>query len=264
MSNNKGGTLRLTLENIQTPYNEDEFVGLVTNLYELLIKIAYLGRDQITWPPGGGHAINEDLCRELQIKPEVVSLMKRLPYVDGDFRYCIHLYPQSEPLSYLQDDDVERSRDPDGGPGRLRRDYILPCDIPLTAPGDEGPYLVLDVGDMSDTIRVIPWDEDPEDINPDGWELERPDDPRYYRNYYPQHAPSFFHRFMEKIETLEVIPSGCEQFERQYYGSELPEIRDPAMRVLIETYGWPDSFRQGDWERDVEEVWDGIIRQALD
>lgn len=77
---------------------------------------------------------------------------------------------------------------------------------------------------MPDTIREIPWDEDPEDRNPDDWELEQPDNLRYYRNYYPQHAPSFFRRFLQKIETLELIPSGCEQFERQYYGSEWPEI----------------------------------------
>lgn len=261
MSDNEGETARLTLDNTRTPYDENEIVGFVTELYELLIKLAYLGRDQITWPPDGGHAVNENLCRELQIEPGVVSLMKRLPYVDGDFRYSIHLFPQSEPLSYLQDDDIERSRDPDGEPRRMRRDYILPRDIPLTAPGDEGPYLVLDV--RENTIREIPWDEGPEDRNPDGWELERPDDLRYYRNYYPQHAPSFFRRFLDKIETLELIPSGCEQFERQYYGSERPGIRDPARQVLIETYGWPHSFRQGDWERDVEEVWDDIIRQAL-
>lgn len=145
MSDDEGETARLTLDTIRTPYDENEVVGLVTELYELLIKLAYLGRDQITWPPGGGHALNEDLCRELQIEPGVVSLMRRLPYVDGDFRYAIHLFPQSEPLSYLQDDDVERSRDPEAAPRRPRRDYILPCDIPLTAPGDEGPYLVLDV-----------------------------------------------------------------------------------------------------------------------
>lgn len=35
------------------------------------------------------------------------------------------------------------------------------------------------------------------------------------------------------------------------------------MRTLIETYGWPDSFRQVDWERDVEVVWVSIIRQTL-
>lgn len=145
MSDDGGDTARLTLDNIQTPYVENEVVGFVTELYELLHKLAYLGRDQITWPPDGGHAINKGLCHELQIEPEVVSLMKRLPYVNADFQYSIHLFPQSEPLSYLQDDDVERSRDPNGEPRRLRRDYILPHDIPLSAPGDEGPYLVLDI-----------------------------------------------------------------------------------------------------------------------
>ncbi|ROW03460.1 hypothetical protein VSDG_01288 [Cytospora chrysosperma] len=99
MSDNEGEAARLTLDNTRTPYDEDEVVAFVTELYELLIKLAYLGRDQITWPPDGGHAINENLCCELQIEPGVVSLMKRLPYVDGDFRYSIHLFPRSEPLS---------------------------------------------------------------------------------------------------------------------------------------------------------------------
>lgn len=46
--------------------------------------------------------------------------------------------------------------------------------------------------------------------------------------------------------------------------SLLPLQRDPARHILIETYGWPDSFRQGDWEREAEEVWDAIIRRVLD
>lgn len=138
-------TPRLTLDNLQTPYNEDEIVSLITELYELLVKLAYIGRDDITWPPSGGHAINEDSFRELQVAPEVISLLKRLPYVDENFRHVLHLFPNSEPLSYLQDSDVERSRDPAAYPHRPRRDYILPHDIPLTGPGDEGPYFVLDV-----------------------------------------------------------------------------------------------------------------------
>lgn len=138
-------TSRLTLDNFQTPYNEDEIVSLVTELYELLVKLAYIDRDHIAWPPPGGHAINEDLCRELRVAPEVISLLKRLPYVDENCPYSLHLFPNSEPLSYLQDSDVERSRDPSAYPDSPRRDYILPHDIPLTGPGDEGPYLLLDI-----------------------------------------------------------------------------------------------------------------------
>lgn len=145
---------RLTLDNVRTPYDEDEIVGLVTELYELLIKLAYIGRDHITWPPSGGHAINENSCRELQLSPEVVSLLKRLPYVNGDCRYVLHLFPNSEPLSYLQDSDLERSRDPAASPHRPRRDYILPHDIPLTGPGDEGPYFVLDVRESTIFLYV--------------------------------------------------------------------------------------------------------------
>lgn len=138
-------TSRLALVSIQTPYDEDEIAGLVTELYELLVKLAYIGRDHIAWPPAdGGHAINEDLCRELHIAPNALSLLKRLPYVDADCPYTLHLLPNSEPLSYLLDSNVERSRDPAAYPQTPRRDYILPHDIPLTAPGDEGRCFILD------------------------------------------------------------------------------------------------------------------------
>lgn len=145
MSGNLGDTARQTLNNLRTPYDEDEIVDLVSDLYELLIKLAYIGRDQVSWASDGGHAINEDLCRELQIEPRVVSLMKRIPYVHEDLRWSIHLFPRSEPLIYLLDEDVERSRDPGGDADAVNRDYILPHDIPLTTPGDEGPYFVLDI-----------------------------------------------------------------------------------------------------------------------
>jgi hypothetical protein len=29
-------------------------------------------------------------------------------------------------------------------------------------------------------------------------------------------------------------------------------------KILIEEYGWPDNFRQEDWVRDAEEIWNGI------
>lgn len=141
-------------DNLQTPYDQNEIVGFITELYELLVKLAYIDEDHITWPPIGGHAINEDLCRELQISPQVISLMKQIPYINGDFRYFLHLFPNSEPLSYLQDSDIERGRDPAASPHRPRRDYLLPQDIALTGPGDEGPYFVLDVRE-SRFLRLV-------------------------------------------------------------------------------------------------------------
>jgi hypothetical protein len=34
--------------------------------------------------------------------------------------------------------------------------------------------------------------------------------------------------------------------------------------ILIDKYGWPENFKQEDWARDAEDVWDGIIRKSLD
>lgn len=59
------------------------------------------------------------------------------------------------------------------------------------------------------------------------------------------------------------MPPTCHKPRILLMISSIPQ-RDPARKTLIETYGWQDNFRQEDWARDVEEVWDGIIRHAVD
>lgn len=87
--------------------------------------------------------------------PEVISLIKRFLYINDDFRYCLHVFPHWEPLSYPQDSDIKRSCDLATSPHAPKLDYIILHDIPLTGPGDEGPHFVLDVSESMSFIAQI-------------------------------------------------------------------------------------------------------------
>lgn len=183
----------------------------------------------------------------------------------------------------------------------MRLDYLLPHDVALAHNLRDGMTLVLDVKDSTfspslsslphirrslrdsnedaDTVRMLDSADSPEYVNPEGTVLERPDDPMHYRNYYTQHAPSYLRRLIENIQKLDLIPAGTQGLGREYHGDEDAEVvsanlpfialadgsqRDEVKKVLIETYGWPDNFREDDWRRDMEEVWDTAIRRATD
>lgn len=135
---------------IRTSYDEGEIAGLITELYELLVMLAYFSRDDIIWPPSeNGHNINENLCKELDLDPAVISLMKRIPYAGSNFRSTFDLFPDSRPYSFLDDDDIIASRDPErvpnGQQNDLRMDYLPPHDISLSEHHlEEGLPVVLD------------------------------------------------------------------------------------------------------------------------
>lgn len=47
-------------------------------------------------------------------------------------------------------------------------------------------------------------------FRPEDAELERPDKPDYYRNLPGQHAPSFLRWYINRIRTLDLIPSAAD------------------------------------------------------
>lgn len=126
--------------------------------------------------------------------------------------------------------------------------------------------------------------DSPEVANPEGTPLERPLEPGHYPNFLA-HATSYFEGLIVKIRSLDLIPYGGSQFERDFYGDEEPEIasitrigcaaqnerkltdsplqRDQAKKILIKEYGWGlENFRQEDWATDAEGLWARIIRES--
>ena len=67
-------------------------------------------------------------------------------------------------------------------------------------------------------MRVLENNSGPDFDNLEGTVLERPEDPRHYRNCHPQDAPSYFRHLIEKVWSLELIPSGPSRWHKEFYG----------------------------------------------
>ncbi|KAG8161964.1 hypothetical protein KVR01_007729 [Diaporthe batatas] len=262
-----------------SPYNEAMIVSLIKEYYSLLISLSYLRASQIVSPPPSGHVINEKLCNSLGLDAAVISLMKKLPYIDGPYSagdgqldqdasaYGCLLFPGSWTgslaYSFLRDDDIMESRDPYAtGTQGYRLNYLLGHDIALAHNLRDGMTLVLDT--KANTVRMLDNNDSPEVVNPEGTPLERPEEPMYYRNYHAQDATAYFKTLIADVRSLEYIPYGGDKYDREFFSSDAyPEICAHAKKVLLDEYGWgSENFRQDQWAADAERVLENIIHES--
>jgi hypothetical protein len=132
----------------RSPYNEDEIVPLIKDIYRIYLQLNYIKRWELVWPPKDtGHAINEALCEELGLNPAVVSLMKRIPYLyDALTSKRVEFYQYSRAMVYLEDDEIRGGRDP--GLFEVqepRLDHLLTHEMALVCSDDQGKNIVLNL-----------------------------------------------------------------------------------------------------------------------
>ena len=103
-------------------YNEDEIVGIFTDIYKHFISIFYIKEELVAFPPEdtGRHVLDRRyLSEELFLSDRVISLMERLPYVDKTEdnihkRDSIEWYPQSIMADFRNTKRARYLRDPGG------------------------------------------------------------------------------------------------------------------------------------------------------
>lgn len=84
-------------------------------------------------------------------------------------------------------------------------------------------------------MRVLENNSGPDFGNPEGMVLERREEPSHYRNCHPQDAPSYFRHLIEKVRSLELIPSGPSRWYKEFYGYNMghedvsTEFRDAGL-----------------------------------
>ncbi|RAK75244.1 uncharacterized protein BO72DRAFT_450006 [Aspergillus fijiensis CBS 313.89] len=225
------------------PYNEDTIVTLVGDIYRIFVQLGYMnnradGEKELVWPPPEGHSINEAICKELNLSPKVISLMRRLPYpVSYHIAADLPFKPWSTAFAYTEDRQIRDGRDP----GRWifdepRTDFLLPHEIALAGADDEGIHLILDT--QENIIRAPDWEE---------LELEDEHGNSLFRSLPSHHAPTFLAEYVNKLRSLEIIPGGQESygcFYDEHGGKMYPMIK----KVLQEQYGWPYDFRETEWK----------------
>ncbi|KAK5719496.1 hypothetical protein LTR15_008020 [Elasticomyces elasticus] len=227
-----------------SPYDEAEFLGLINDIYDLLIRQgAFVEEDLIRAPPQG-HAINLSLLDNPdRIDARVVSLMRKLP--EGP-EACIA--PSMKLVYYLNPDDLVWSRDID------RREMGLDEEAPpdqtnalptilLLLDGREStdPALVLDVAD--NTIRYF---------------TEMYNGP-YYMDFPAEHAPTYLRRMRDNYRQADWVANHdgavLKSDQKHPWTLEL-------QRKLLEDYKWPgDDSRREDWIRDAPPLIDSLMEE---
>ena len=144
--NNGPSTEWLPIYNKRTPYVEAEIVYLIHEIVRNYVRLSAVSEDAVTWPPEGGHHLDEALCNELNISDAAKSLIRLLP--SGSSIFPVFLY-QSSQLFEISDDgfSLRASRespsfDEEKDPPAER--YILPYDVQLSAGDPETPVIILD------------------------------------------------------------------------------------------------------------------------
>lgn len=156
----------LTVYHQRTPYNEDEIVALVTEIFNFLLLFGYMSPSEVEWAPppsaaSTGHLIDLQLCHELGIDDGVVQLMRKLPYVreggDGDDNGCFNLFPRSRYWRYTNEWDLRTARFA-GGAGAedeerdLESQRLKAWEISLADGETDGTGLILDTRESKSSL----------------------------------------------------------------------------------------------------------------
>ncbi|KAK5682140.1 hypothetical protein LTS10_005265 [Elasticomyces elasticus] len=221
-----------------SPYDEAEFLGLITEIYQVLLRLGHIKPDRMVWAPPTGHDINLSVLENPNgIDERVVSLMRKLP---AGPHACVD--PYMRPVIFLNDGELMRSRDIDKRASGL--DYRAHIDQSNALPtvlllwtGFEStdPVLVLDVAD--NTVRYF----------------DEVYNGPHYLNYPAEHAPTYLKHVLENYRDGIWVPdndAGVFETDKRE-PSWGPELR----RTLVEDYKWPgEGFRQDAWRNDVHTI----------
>ncbi|TDZ74625.1 hypothetical protein CTRI78_v000497 [Colletotrichum trifolii] len=248
-------------------FQEDEFVSLWCDMYAVLLRLNFWNPEDIIFPPAdtGRHAnINsQHLQNGLGMSPEAVSLVKRLPYPRITPYRRLRIYHEADAMSYLEDDDVQSCRDPhdmaqySAQPDSLNdASYLLPQDVALARPDEsDGLAWILDLeynafrfisGALEAPARGV------KGGLPQQYPVERPHDPDHYRNWPMYHAPTVLRRWVQDVLDLELVPASSQG----EYWSTSSDILGQVIGKALRRYGWPADFREQDWARDSEQIYD--------
>ena len=130
-----------------TTFNAAEIASLTTEFYETLAKMGQIPPETINYPPQKNHTINVRFAKSLGMAPQVIELLQRLPYVEGNGRVWLL---DGEFADFRELDDLEQSRDPfhakpDGWSYYSERGpYMRPWQVALNAVGNYGAVFLLD------------------------------------------------------------------------------------------------------------------------
>ncbi|KAL2047859.1 hypothetical protein ABVK25_011268 [Lepraria finkii] len=225
-----------------TTFNAAEIASLTTEFYEILSKMGQFPPETIKYPPQNP-PINANFAKSLGMAPQVIDLLERLPYVEGNDRAWLY---DAEFADFRYKDQLEQSRDPfhvkpDGWSYYSERGpYLRPWQVALNAMGDHGVVFLLDTwtNRISLTNQLCGCSKDPKlehTFNKGTWSKNV----NAWEHLPSRHAPELLRDFIEKFRKLEWLPA------------EYTPYSKPSTTIAKELYlanGWPDNFNLTSFE----------------
>lgn len=265
-------------------YNEDTIVNLILQILTLHTRIRHIEPGELVYPtlanPTDGVARHQNLdlalCNdELHLSPRVTSLLGRIPYFYGGGSGPQIAFGSFLP-DYLNPDVLRASRRINGLPPWFQTneeelyEFLRPHDVVLTYaidPDDMGETWVLDTEANSIRRRCYsngcPSFDKFRQAFPD-YQPELPDEPDHYRNAPALHAPTFLAGYVDDLRSLLFLPGWEMNWREVCFAYDYPESTE-VRRRLIDEYGWPgEAFREEDWARDRERVWEEENQRSHD
>jgi hypothetical protein len=227
-------------------YYEQECINTIRDYYQFLTKM-YLDESDVLEPPKDGWTdINVDNMQGLGKTDEVISLLRRLPYINSlddaegapgclfaDWQ--IEAYRGTEDPSWME--EIKLSSEDE-------IEHIPPHVIGLTIGAQENPKFLLDTN-----LGVVYWVECPEEIR------NSPSIPEKVLDYAPDYAPEeeadwrndasawaiadFFETLKIQFRELQYYPTGPRTVR------DVPSIVPPHERPLQDMI--PNIFREHGW-----------------
>lgn len=145
------------LDGAEPKYDPDSIVATITEHYQALSQLPFIDESDILYPPSGGWPnITEENFAPLGKTPEVIALLKRLPYLRNknnegkEYIIAFHTFVidySNPPYQVPLDEDTADGYSPDYYYGDDEK--LPPWVIPLTRAEDNvwGVWLLLDTTD---------------------------------------------------------------------------------------------------------------------
>lgn len=225
-------------------YDPFEIVDLMTAFYELYVKMRYVTRESLKYPPHSP-PVDVEQIKTLGFEPQVIAILQLLPYVEGrgsednffhwggfaDHREEHDLARRlCDPL-YLSPDE-EKGFEEENGP------YVRPWELPLCDVGNRGCVVFFNT--RNGHITVVSQYGDCDDPAFYGKPKKTPENTSANKNLiesYPSRpAAQFFRDITIRLHTLEWIPFS----DNIHEDSSTKEHAD--LEMLFRNYGWPDNF----------------------
>ncbi|KAK1459890.1 hypothetical protein CMEL01_02889 [Colletotrichum melonis] len=237
-------------------YSRDEFIALIRNYYSFLMTM-YLPEDAVIYPPvEGWPTISSENFRDMNKTPEVISLLRHLPYIRVPSTNPLE-QAQGAPWCYFadwQDVGALLERNLDGKSLKLISEGPDICDnvpahvIGLTDGGRENPIFLLDT-----ELGVVYWPDCPGEIsnNPsynnvqifdDPYEWAPDDEADWRDNASRWTMKGFFEVLKDQFLNLNFIATSTTDVIDVY---STPNSKSDGsierLQNIYRQHGWPDA-----------------------